>query len=54
MPSAALASKSILVVCDKSPAFTKLFNSNIKKLETRLAKYGAGTSPVLALQEQIS
>jgi len=53
MPSAAFANTGILVECDKSPAFTKRLNSSVKKLETRLAKYEAGTPPALALQEQI-
>ena len=54
MPATAFANTGILVDCDKSPAFTKRLNASVKKLETRLAKYEAGTPPALALEEQIS
>jgi photosystem I subunit 3 len=54
MPSTSFANTGILVDCDKSPTFTKRLNASVKKLETRLAKYEAGTPPALALEEQIS
>ena len=51
--SAFAANLGTLVDCDQSPAFTKRLNTSVKKLETRLAKYEAGTPPALALEQQI-
>ena len=51
--SAKASSLGTLVDCDQSPAFTKRLNTSVKKLETRLAKYEAGTPPALALEQQI-
>lgn len=43
-----------LVDCADSPAFKKRLDASVKKLETRLKKYEAGTPPALALEQQIS
>ena len=52
-PNTSFANNAILVDCNNSPAFVKRLNFSVKKLEGRLNKYTAGTTPALALQEQI-
>ena len=43
-----------LTDCADSPAFKKRLNTSVKKLETRLAKYEAGSPQALALEQQIA
>ena len=53
-PSYTNAEVAGLTPCKDSPAFNKRLKNSVKKLETRLAKYDAGTPPALALEAQIS
>ena len=42
-----------LVPCKNSKEFAKRLDGSVKKLESRLTKYEAGTPPALALEKQI-
>lgn len=42
-----------LIPCNQSPSFTKRLDATIKKLESRLKKYDAGSPPSLAIEQQI-
>ena len=53
IPNIALADIGGLTQCDKSPAFKKRLKSSVRKLEQRLKKYEPGSSPALALEQQI-
>mgnify|MGYP001359770477 FL=1 len=53
LPSTAYADVGGLTKCEKSPAFKKRLKSSVKKLEQRLKKYEQGSSPALALEQQI-
>ena len=52
-PTQAFADIGGLKKCSESPAFTKRLNTNVKKLELRMAQYEADSPPALALQQQI-
>ena len=52
-PTFALADIGGLIKCSESPAFAKRLKASVKKLEQRMNTYEAGTSPALALQQQI-
>ena len=53
-PSYTNAEVAGLTPCKDSAAFDKRLKNSVKKLETRLAKYDAGTPPALALEAQIT
>jgi photosystem I subunit III len=42
-----------LIPCNESAIFTKRLDSSVRKLESRLKKYDAGSPPTLALEQQI-
>nr|YP_010032279.1 PsaF [Schizocladia ischiensis]QOW07486.1 PsaF [Schizocladia ischiensis] len=43
-----------LTPCSESATFTKRLDASVRKLETRLSKYEAGSPPALALEQQIN
>jgi photosystem I subunit 3 len=53
LPLSANADVAGLVPCKNSKEFAKRLDGSVKKLETRLTKYEAGTPPALALEKQI-
>jgi len=52
-PNQALADIGGLTKCSASPAFTKRFNSSVKKLEQRMSQYEVDSLPALTLKQQI-
>ena len=52
-PTIAFADVAGLIPCNESAVFTKRLDTSVKKLETRLNKYEAGSPPALALEQQI-
>nr|BDA97131.1 photosystem I subunit III [Cryptomonas borealis] len=52
-PSNAKADISGLKPCKESKEFQRRLDQTVKKLETRIKKYEAGTPPALALQKQV-
>jgi photosystem I subunit 3 len=53
LPLSANADVAGLVPCKNSKEFAKRLDGSVKKLESRLTKYEAGTPPALALEKQI-
>ena len=53
IPMSANADVAGLVPCKSSKEFAKRLDGSVKKLESRLTKYEAGTPPALALEKQI-
>ena len=52
-PSLAKADVAGLTPCGQSKEFQRRLDGSVKKLQSRLSKYEAGTPPALALQKQI-
>lgn len=53
LPSTAKADVAGLKPCGESKEFQRRLDQSVKKLESRLKKYDAGSPPALALQKQI-
>lgn len=53
IPSAGHADVAGLTPCKESKEFQRRLDQSIKKLETRVKKYDAGSPPALALEKQI-
>jgi photosystem I subunit III len=52
-PNTVNADVSGLIPCKESPIFEKRLNASIKRLEARLKLYEPGSSPSLAIEQQI-
>lgn len=52
-PFMAFADVAGLTPCKESPTFAKRRDASIRKLETRMKKYEAGSLPNLALEQQV-
>lgn len=53
IPLNAFADVAGLTKCSESAAFTKRFDSSVKKLEVRIEKYEPSSPPALALEQQL-
>ena len=53
MPSNVHADVAGLTPCKDSKEFQRRLDQSVKKLETRVKKYDAGSPPALALEKQI-
>nr|YP_010330438.1 photosystem I subunit III [Rhodella violacea]UNJ18154.1 photosystem I subunit III [Rhodella violacea] len=53
LPTEVSADVAGLVPCSESKSFNTRLTNTIKKIETRLKKYEAGTPPAIALEQQI-
>nr|YP_011006592.1 Photosystem I subunit III [Halosiphon tomentosus]WAM63737.1 Photosystem I subunit III [Halosiphon tomentosus] len=54
IPLTAFADVAGLTKCSESSAFNKRLESSVRKLESRVQKYEAGSPPALALEQQIT
>ena len=54
LPSTIFADIAGLTKCSDSSTFNNRLDSSVKKLESRIKKYEAGSPPALALEQQIS
>ena len=53
LPTTANADVAGLKLCKDSKEFQRRLDQSVKKLESRIKKYDAGSPPALALQKQI-
>ena len=54
LPTIVSADVAGLIPCNESPVFAKRLDASVRKLETRIKKYEAGSPSALSLEQQIT